>query len=172
SGQYLTQSDVGDKLAGDIDFNLLGVKAKIGNKKWGAFIAANKSSGDTAMFNAWGGDPGYTSSIFSRNEYRENVTAVKVGGQYNISKKLTLSGGYANYGQSDTKAPAKVLKIAPSGLVTPLTDAQELDIALTWQPKKNVKIKLFHANRISEYDGTNRKDLTQAHTRLIGVFKF
>ena len=172
SGQYLTQSEVGNKLGGELDFNMLGVKASIGNKQWGAFIAANKSSGDTAMLNAWGGDPGYTSSIFSRNEYRENVTALKIGGKYKINNKLTLSGSYANYGQSDTKAPAKVLKVASSGLVSPHTDAKELDIALTWKPKKNVKLKLFHANRTSEYNGANGKDLTQAHTRLIGVFNF
>jgi hypothetical protein len=172
SGQYLTQSAVGATLGGDIDFNMLGVKASLGNKQWGVFAAANKSSGDTAMLNAWGGDPGFTSSIFSRNEYRENVTAFKVGGRYKITPKLTLSGGYADYGQSDTSAPAKVLKVAATGRVVSQTDAIELDIALTWKPQKNVMLKLFHANRTSEYDGANGKDLTQAHTRLIGVYKF
>lgn len=172
SGQYLTQSEIGDKLGGDLDFNMVGIKASLGNKKWGVFAAVNKSSGDTAMLNAWGGDPGYTSSIFSRNEYRENVTAFKVGGRYKINSKLTLSGGYSDYGQSDTKAPAKVIKVAATGLVDPRTDAKEFDIALTWKPKKKVMLKLFHANRTSEYDGTNGKDLTQSHTRLIGVYKF
>jgi long-subunit fatty acid transport protein len=124
------------------------------------------------MLNAWGGDPGFTSSIFSRNEYRENVTAFKIGGRYKITPKLTLKGGYANYGQSDTSAPAKVLKVAATGRVAPQTDATELDIALIWKPKKNVMLKLFHANRTSEYEGANSKDLTQAHTRLIGVYKF
>jgi len=57
SGQYLSQSDTGDKLAGDLDFDMLGLKVSMGNKKWGGFAAFNQSSGDTAMLNAWGGDP-------------------------------------------------------------------------------------------------------------------
>lgn len=172
SAQYLTQSETGSKLAGDLDFNLAGLKASIGNKNWGAFAAYNTSSGDTAMLNAWGGDPAYTSSIFSRNAYRENVNAFKVGGRYKIMKGLVIKGGYANYGQSDTLAPAKVLKVAPTGKVAAVTDAVELDIVLIWKAQKNLTLKLFHANRTSEYDGTNGKELTQAHTRLIGIYNF
>lgn len=172
SGQYLTQSETGDKLAGDRDFSLAGLKASIGNKKWGAFVAYNTSSGDTAMLNAWGGDPAYTSTIFSRNAYRQEVDAYKIGGRFKIVKSLTLKVGYANYGQSKTSAPAKVIGVAPTGFVTPVTDADELDIVLIWKAQKNLMFKLFHANRTSEYDGTDGKDLTQAHTRLIGYYKF
>jgi len=161
SGQYLTQSDVGDKLAGDLDFSMAGVKAALGNKKWNAHIAMNTSSGDTAMLNAWSGDPGYTSTTFSRNEYRENVTAYKVGGKYKITPKWTLSGAYANYGQSDTKV----------GSLTAQSDATELDVAVAWKPTKKTMLKLIHANRTSEYD-TSSNDRTQAHTRLIGMIKF
>lgn len=173
SGQYLTQSDSGDKLAGDLDFNMAGLKASIGNKKWGAYVAYNTSSGDNAMLNAWGGDPAYTSTIFSRNAYREDVNAYKVGGRYKIVDSLTLKVGYANYGQSNTNAPANVVKAGPAGTtVTPVTDADELDIVFIWQARKNLMFKLFHANRTSEYDGSNGADLTQAHTRLIGIYRF
>lgn len=172
SGQYLTQSETGSELAGDLDFSMAGLKASIGNKKWGAFVAYNTSSGDTAMLNAWGGDPAYTSTIFSRNAYRQEVDAYKVGGRYKVLDNLTVKVGYANYGQSETLAPAKVIKVATSGFVAPVTDADELDIVFIWKAQKNLMLKLFHANRTSEYDGTNGKDLTQAHTRLIGVYKF
>ncbi len=173
SGQYLMQSDTGSKLAGELDFNLAGLKASIGSKKWGAFVAYNTSSGDTAMLNAWGGDPAYTSTIFSRNAYRENVDAYKIGGRYKIVNNLTVKVGYANYGQSDTLAPAHVIKVGPKGTkVAAMTDAEELDIVLIWKAQKNLTLKLFHANRTSEYDGRNGKDLTQAHTRLIGIYKF
>lgn len=173
SGQYLTQSDTGDKLAGERDFNLAGLKASIGNKKWGAFVAYNTSSGDTAMLNAWGGDPAYTSTIFSRNAYREDVDAYMIGGRYKIINNLTLKVAYADYGQSSTSAPANVVKAGPAGTtVTPVTDADELDIVLIWKVQKNLMLKLFHANRTSEYDGSNGADLTQAHTRLIGVYTF
>jgi len=162
NAQYLTQSDVGSKIAGDLDFAMLGVKATLGNKKWNTYVALNQSSGDTDMLNAWSGDPGYTSTMFSRNQYRENVTAYKVGGQYKISSKWIASAGYANYGKSDT------LK---SGSVEATSDASELNLGLTWKPTKSTMLKLVHANRKSEYD-TSTNDLTQAHTRLIGVINF
>jgi len=172
SGQYLMQSDTGSKFAGELDFNLAGLKASIGNKKWGAYAAYNTSSGDTAMLNAWGGDPAYTSTIFSRNAYRQNVDAYKIGGRYKIVNNLTIKVGYANYGQSDTKAPAKVIKTAASGMVSAITDADELDIVLIWKAQKDLTLKLFHASRTSEYNGTNDKDLTQSHLRLVGIYKF
>jgi len=62
--------------------------------------------------------------------------------------------------------------VAPTGLVTPITDASELDLVLIWNVQKNLMLKLFHASRVSEYDGSGGKDLTQADTRLIGVYKF
>ena len=94
------------------------------------------------------------------------------GGKYKIRPNLTLSGGYTDYGQSNTKAPAKVIKVSPTGLVSPRTDATELDVALTWKPTKKLMLKVFHAKRTSEYDGANNKDLTQSHTRLITSYKF
>ncbi|MDJ0805987.1 MAG: OprD family outer membrane porin, partial [Gammaproteobacteria bacterium] len=82
--QYLTQSENGSLVEDNpvvptgnytdgIDYNLFGLKAVLKGKKWMTFAAYNKSNGDTGMYNSWGGDPAYTSSIFSRNAYRENV---------------------------------------------------------------------------------------------------
>ncbi len=173
SGQFLSQSDTGDQHAGELDFNMLGLKASIGNKQWGAAIAYNTSSGDTAMLNAWGGDPAFTSSIFSRNAYRENVDAYKISARYKLRKNLTLKMGYANYGQSDTSAPARAVRVGTTGRVNAMTDAEELDIVLIWKAQKNLTLRLMHANRTSEYDGSgNGRDLTMAHTRLIAVYKF
>lgn len=173
SGQYLNQSAAGDELAGDIDFNMYGIKAALGSKKWGAFIAMNQSSGDTGMFNAFSGDPGYTSSQFSRNEYRENVTAYKVGGSYKIAPKWKVMASYANYGQSDTTVPVVPgIDITNGSTVTAQTDATELDLAVMWKPTKKTMIKVTHAQRVSEYDGFNGADLTMGHTRLIAVANF
>lgn len=157
SAQYLNQTDVGDKLAGELDYHLYGLKASVGNPTWSAYVAANQSSGSTYMLNAWGGDPGYTSSIFSRNQYRENVTAYKVGGQYKVTPKWILSAGYAHYGQSDT------LKTRTNPNSTAQTDATELDLTIAWKPSKNATLSVFHANRLSEYDGLGGNEFTQAH---------
>ena len=172
SGQYLNQSDTGASLAGERDFNMYGLKATLAGKGWAVFAAVDSSHGDTAMLNAWGGDPGYVSTIFSRNQYRENVDAYQIGMKYKILKNLTFIAKYSNYGQSDTLAPAKVLGVAPVGKVSSQTDAYETDLVLVYKPRKDTMLKLFHANRKSEYDGAGGKDLTQAHTRFIASWNY
>ncbi|QKI89452.1 OprD family outer membrane porin [Thiomicrorhabdus xiamenensis] len=159
--QYLNQTNVGADLAGDLDYSLAGAKATYITPKWSAYVAANNSFGDTKMLNAWGGDPAYTSSIFSRNAYRENVTAFKVGAKYKITPKWILSASYADYGQSDTS----------TATLTPSSDATEANVTLVWKMNKNTLFKLFHSSRTSEYD-TDSNDRTQAHTRLAAVVKF
>lgn len=173
AAQYLTQSEIGKKLynntsvsdAGqDIDFTMYGIKASVGNKKWGVYAAYNSSTGDTKMVNAFGGDPAYTSTTFSRNAYRENVTAYKVGGHYAFAPGWKVKVGMANYGQSDTTLS--------TGATTAQTDATETDVALIWKPVKNTTVKLVHAQRTSEFDGASGSEKNMAHTRLIASYKF
>lgn len=172
-GQYLYQGDTGSSHAGDLDFNLFGVKATLATKKWAIFGAYNNSSGDSAMLNAWGGDPAYTGTIFSRNAYRESVSAYKVGFKYKLLKNLTVVAAYADYGQSDTSAPAKVIKVGSSGFVDPITDATELDLVVIYKPTKKSMLKLFYADRTSEYNGTgNGRELEQQHLRFVGSVGF
>lgn len=187
SGQAMAQNEVGDALAeatfGEIDYNLVGLKAELKNKKWGAYVAANKSSGNSGMFNAFSGDPGYTSSQFSRNEYREDVTAYKVEGRYSFSPKFIVKASYANYGKSKTTpffdyegryvgpgVPGMPETFSPD--IKAQKDATETDIKLIWKPMKKARLILTHAIRTSEYDGFNGADLTMAHTRLIGIYNF
>jgi hypothetical protein len=171
-GQYLYQKDVGDNLAGDLNFRMWGLKAVLAGKGWSVFGAFNHSGGDTKMLNAWGGDPGYTSMIFSRNQYRESVDAFQVGFQYKILKNLMFKAAYSKYKESETDAPARVLGAGSSGFVSPQKDADELDLVLVYKPVKKWMIKLFYANRTSEYDSVNGKDLTQRHTRLVTSYSF
>ncbi len=189
SGQYLTQTEVGDKLAGDIDFNLFGAKAEIKSRKWGAHIAMNQSNGDTGMFNAFSGDPGYTSTQFSRNEYRKNVNAYQIGARYSFNKQWIAKVNYANYGKSDSTAtydadggviggttanviPGMPLTSTGANPLTAQKDAEEMDIKLIWRATKKGTLVLTHSIRTSEFDGINDQDLTMAHTRLIGIYRF
>jgi hypothetical protein len=154
NAQYLAQKDAGDSLAGDKDFNMIGAKVSFGSKKMGVYAAFNQSGKkDTDLtntegqyFNAWGSDPAYTSSIFSRNAYREDVSAYKVGGHYVIMKGLKLMMSYANYGQSLTGAANKTAFYSRN-------DAYEIDTVLVYKPTKNLMLKVFNARRLSEYDG-------------------
>lgn len=184
-GQALIQTDIGDKLAestfGEIDYKMVGLKAELKSKKWGAYIALNKSTGNSGLFNAFSGDPGYTSSQFSRNEYREDVTAYKVEGRYTVNPKFIVKASYANYGQSNTQPK---FDMSPNGYgvpgipetfdenITAQTDATEVDVKLIWKAMKKTKLVLTHSIRTSEYDGYNGADLTMAHTRLIGMYNF
>jgi hypothetical protein len=175
--QYLNQTDVGSLVADNnqggtmnfangIDFDLFGLKAVLKGDNWMAFAAYNKSSGDTGFFNSWGGDPAYTSSIFSRNAFRENVSAYKVGVKYNFMKNLFVMLSHADYGQSDS-----VGRFGPNN-VEAVTDAKETDVVLVYKPMKELMLKLFHANRTSEYDDYAGVERTQAHTRLVASYSF
>lgn len=191
SGQALIQNEVGQALAkdtyfGEIDYQMIGVKAEVKNKKWGAFVAANQSTGNSGFYNAFSGDPGFTSSQFSRNEYREDVTAFKVEGRYTVSPKFIVKLSYANYSKSNTTpffdgaAAAGVVdgQTLP-GFTQGVTEAveaqknaEEVNIKLIFKPMKKARLILTHAIRTSEYDGSNNLDLTMAHTRLIGLYNF
>lgn len=132
--------------------------------KWGPVIGkfAYETKDDGGLLNAWGANPGYTSSIFSRNEYRSNVDAYKATLVYKPMKGLKLMASYADYGQSDMKSPKFGL---------PTDDAKEIDLVVVYKPRADITLKLFNANRTSEYNSA-KKDRTQNHTRLIMNFAF
>ena len=174
NAQYLAQKDTGDSLAGDKDFSLIGAKVAIGSKKFGAYAAVNQSSDKDndvtnksgQYFNAWGADPAYTSSIFSRNAYREDVSAYKIGAHYKIIKGLKLMMSYASYTQSKTSA-------ANSSRPTYVSqnDAYEIDTVLVYKPIKKLMLKLFNARRLSEYDGVVY-ERRQNQYRIIASYTF
>ncbi|MCB1737259.1 MAG: OprD family outer membrane porin [Gammaproteobacteria bacterium] len=165
SGQLLMQSEVGAQLGGTLDYNLVGVKATLGGKGWSIYGALNNSSGSTEMLNGWGGDPAYTSTIFSRNAYREDVSAFKIGGKYVFTKGLVGMISHANYGQSNTGGFA-------GGAARPITDAEETDLVLVYKPTKDWMLKTFWAFRTSEYDGRGGVERTQSHLRAIVSYTF
>lgn len=190
--QYLRQDDVGDGPAGiqgipaiqrnfgsgELEYNLYGLKAGLlgPKKKWSFHAFWNHSDGDTAFLNSFGADPAYTSSIFSRNAYRENVDAWGVRGKYMIIPGLVFMAAYFDYGKSDTIGA--VPNVSPAA--EPTSNAQELDLVLTWKPKqvKGLMIRTFYVNRTSEYDdfvnprSGVKADATMSHWRLIASYQF
>lgn len=181
SGQYLRQRGTGDEItvgatgpeSVSLDYDMFGGKVALGNKKWSLYGAFNSSSGDSYFWNGVGGDPAYTSTIFSRNAYRENVDAWKVGGSFSPMKGVKLMAHYADYGKSDT--------LGYGGAALPAqTDATELDLIAVWKPRKDLMLKAIYADRTSEYKGVtggprppaNIADKTQEHFRIIGVYNF
>lgn len=176
SAQYLAQKDTGDALAGERDFSMMGAKVALGNKKMGAFVAMNKSGDKEGVkgqyFNVWGADPAYTSTIFSRNAYRTDVTAYKVGAHYVLMKGLKLMVNYANYGKSkSTMGGAMALTGG-----TAKTDATEIDTIIAYKPSKEWMFKVFNAYRTSEFDGRAAPGLSPErkmnHFRAIASYSF
>lgn len=179
SGQYLRQDGVGDEITKgrygvneSLDYSLFGAKVAFGTKKWSVYAAANNSSGDTWFYNAFGGDPAYTSTIFSRNAYRENVNAWKVGGSFSPMKGVKLMAHYADYGKSDSQG-----YFGGGGPVSPVTDAKELNLVAVYKPRKDTLLKVFYAKRTSEYDGVVVPGSIgpggkQSHLRFVGQYDF
>lgn len=132
--------------------------------KWGPVTGklAYETKDDGGLLNAWGANPGYTSSIFSRNEYRSNVDAYKATLVYTPLKNLKFMASYADYGQSDMLG-------GKYGL--PTDDATELDLVVVYKPRADLTIKLFNAQRTSEYNSATN-DRTMNQTRLIMNFAF
>lgn len=152
--QYLTQQADASSVTGERNFHMMGAKASVGNKKYGAFVALNKSLDNEnsiagQYFNIWGADPAYTSTIFSRNAYRTNVTAYKVGAHYVLMKGLKFMVHYANYGQSNTTMGGHTTATAKGAK----TNAYEVDTVIAYKPTKTTMLKLFWVHRVSEFDG-------------------
>lgn len=164
--QYLNQS-VDDKYDENYGGSLYGVKLSTKMKKLKVNVAYNKKDDKGGFLNPSGANPGYTSSIFSRNEYRSGVSAVKVSAMYPLAKGLKVIASYADYGQSDMTLNRGATKSA----LESQTDAEETNIILVYKPMKNLTLKLFNANRTSEFD-TATSDRTQNHTRFIANYAF
>jgi len=170
SAQYLKQVDTGAELAGQVNFDLYGAKVGLGSKKMGAYVAYNQSSSGDQFINAFGADPAYTSSIFSRNAYRKDVKAYKVGAHYVIAKGFKFMASYAQYGRSKTN-----LSNSPSPTKAAMDNAHETDLVLVYKPTKQWMFKIFNAIRTSEYNGVTSASFTdrkQNHVRAVASYTF
>lgn len=103
SAQYITQSEVGDAFAGDVDSQYWGVKAGagVGNfKGYVAYSATDDSDGATngGIITPWGGMPAFTQGMVTRHQFFADTTTTKVAGTYNFKDLgLKATGYYAKY---------------------------------------------------------------------------
>jgi hypothetical protein len=163
--QYLYQ-DVDEKYDAEYGGGFYGVKLSTKIKKLKLNIAYNKKDDGGGILNPSGANPGYTSSIFSRNEYRSDVSAYKISLLYPIMKNLKIIASYANYGQSNM-----TLKQKDKLALVSQRDADETNIVLVYKPMKNLTFKLFNAQRTSEFS-TKDNERKQNQTRLIVNYNF
>lgn len=154
SAQYLRIDSVGDNLADkwlDSDSAYLwGLKATLKYKK-SFFHVSYNHSGSSRILNPWSGDPAYTSTFFSRNAYRADVDAYKLGFNYDILQNLKLITYYADYGMSSTPgtfAPSKPIEL-PVKLGE--DDAIETGILFKYKPIEELTVLTGVIYKTSEY---------------------
>jgi hypothetical protein len=160
--QYLKEDDIGDSLAGDIGASMFGVAIDLKMNAFAFSAAYNNSNGE--FFNPWGFDSGFTSSLFSRNEYRDDVSAYKVGALYKVNPQLKVSMSYANYGQSNSYGGNVDRTLYPS------RDATEIDTVVSYKPTEKLTVKLLNVLRTSEYESST-SDRKQNQWRIIAEYK-
>ncbi|MCH9813133.1 MAG: OprD family porin [Epsilonproteobacteria bacterium] len=92
AAQIISQSDVGDKLAGDVDSLYYGVKAGAKIGAFGAYAAYSQTDSDTAsavnggVISPWGGMPAFTQGMVTRHMFFADTSAFKVAGSYNFKE--------------------------------------------------------------------------------------
>jgi hypothetical protein len=108
AAQYIKESDVGSKLAGDVDSDFYGLKfgAKAGNLN--AFVAYSQQSEakgaatplSKSTITPWGGMPAFTQGMVTRHQFLAGTTARKAALTYNfkdLGMNLTATGYYAEF---------------------------------------------------------------------------
>ncbi|WP_455756270.1 hypothetical protein [Sulfurimonas sp.] len=153
SGQYLNVQSIGDNLAASwLDASsatMVGLKFAFNYQNIHSYIAYNHS-GDAKLLNPFGGDPAYTSSFFSRNAYRANVDAYKLGAIFKVTNNLKIISSHADYGQSTTIGSfvsAKPVQVASA----PQGDARESALLFSYNPYKKLNILTGIIYKTSEY---------------------
>ncbi len=160
AGQYLRIDSIGDALAlktGFMDSTsayVVGLKATVTYNKAFLYLAYNHS-GNSRLFNPWGGDPAYTSSFFSKNAYRANVDAYKLGFNYQLLDTLKLITSHAQYSKSTTEG--KFAPIDAGALKLPENDAFESAFLFSYNPFKKLNILGGLIYKTSEHNYLNEQ---------------
>ncbi len=117
--QYQTQSDIGDKLAGEKDANMFGINASVGFESGTTFTIAYNDGNEEGLIQAWGAAPMFTS-------YFDNLTPV------NGTNAEAVAGGVeqdlANFGFEGGWIGAYIGTFQADGF-----DQDEIDIALSYE---------------------------------------
>lgn len=151
---------------GSIDALFWGAKAKaeIGDLTLEAAFNRNE---DGHVINTWGGDPEFTSTIFSRNEFRADTTAYKLGAEYNLQSFVPGLKFIYNHAGYDSDVQTYTSGGADAGIRRELTRTHDYILHYAVPSVKGLWFRLFHVDR---YSAT--REYQQGHTRLIANLSF
>jgi hypothetical protein len=143
AAQYISQSDIGDKLLDEVDSSYYGVKLGAKYSNFTAYGAYSKSDSTTnaavngGIITPWGGMPAFTQGMVTRHMFFADTTASKVAASYNFKDSgINLKSAiyYAKYDVGEKNA-------YKNGTAW---DAKEYGFDLQYYPKsvKNLQLRL------------------------------
>jgi hypothetical protein len=173
SAQYIKESDIGDKIAGEVDSNYYGVKAGVAYNNLTADVAyssTGSSAGTTTnggIISPWGGSPSFTQGMVTRHSFFANTDAYKLSAGYNLKDdlgiNLTPSAYFASYDIGKENAYSNGNEWT----------AKEKGFDIKYNPAsiKNLELKL-RGNFTDKFHATSTKDLGWDEYRVIANYNF
>jgi hypothetical protein len=160
---------------GSIDALLWGAKAQAEIGEF-TFLAAYNKNGEGHVMNTWGGDPGYTSTQFGRNEYRADTTAYKFGAEYNLQSFVPGLKFMYSLAQYDTNVEINAVgnaagtgwtAVAAGTIRNENATVHDYTLHYAVPSVKGLWFRLFFVDRENP-----TRDYTHNHTRLIANLNF
>jgi imipenem/basic amino acid-specific outer membrane pore len=113
--QYINESDIGDKLAGDVDSNYWAAKIGANYGALSGYVAYSQTDSSSGSMNGgiitpWGGMPAFTQGMVTRHQFFSDTDALKVAvgydfGSLGVPLKATLYHTEFDVGASNTYQP-------------------------------------------------------------------
>lgn len=168
SAQYINESDIGDKLAGEVDSNYIGAKVGATLGALSAYVAySTTDSSDSAQANGgiitpWGGIPAFTQGMVTRHMFFADTDTTKVAATYNfkelgVNLKASVYHVSFDIGASNTYKAATAWTAKESGF----------DIQYAPAAVKNLKLRL-RANYPTDF----APDVDWTEYRVIANYNF
>lgn len=121
SVQYINETEVGDKLAGEVDSNYWAAKLGATYGNLSAYIAYSQT-GDSngaengAILTPWGGMPAFTQGMVTRHQFFADTDTWKVAASYNFAEyNLKTTGYFTSFDVGDKATYATGLNTKESG---------------------------------------------------------
>ena len=92
SVQYINESDIGDKLAGEVDSTFMGAKLGASYSALSGYVAYSTTDSNTnaqangGIITPWGGIPAFTQGMVTRHMFFADTDTLKVAGTYNFKE--------------------------------------------------------------------------------------
>ena len=173
AAQIISESDIGDKIAGDVNGLYWAAKAGAKFSGFNTYVAYSQTSsndaGDAATKNAiitpWGGMPAYTQGMVTRHMFLAGTNAYKLVGSYSfkdMGTNLSMTAYYASFDMD-----------ANSGYGISRTATEPgFDIKYSPEAVKNLQLR-FRGNFPRNFaEGSSGKDTGWNEYRLIANYNF